>query len=103
MIGHAQPAAPVGRDAIGRPLQAVLRAVALQGCKPALVDELIESGRAAGARLRIGPQPAFDPGLLVEIAEIHAGAAARLRVRSEERRVGKGCVSKFRSRWWRYH
>src|SRR3546814_18538549 len=23
--------------------------------------------------------------------------------RSEERRVGKGCVSKCRSRWWRYH
>src|SRR3546814_11669080 len=24
-------------------------------------------------------------------------------VRSEERRVGKECVSKFRSRWWPYH
>src|SRR3546814_5761461 len=79
MIGHAQPAAPVGCDSIGRPLQAMLRAVAFQGCKPALVDELIESGRAAGSRLRMGWQPAFDPGLLVEIADIHAGAAARLR------------------------
>src|SRR3546814_15030025 len=26
----------------------------------------------------------------------------RLRARSEERRVGKGCVSTCRSRWWRY-
>src|SRR3546814_17531391 len=25
------------------------------------------------------------------------------RVRSEERRVGKECVSKGRSRWWAYH
>src|SRR3546814_11911311 len=26
-----------------------------------------------------------------------------LKCRSEERRVGKECVSKFRSRWWREH
>src|SRR3546814_18862249 len=27
----------------------------------------------------------------------------RVSVRSEERRVGKECVSTFRSRWWRHH
>src|SRR3546814_13711357 len=31
------------------------------------------------------------------------GAAVWLAVRSEERRVGKECVSKFRSRWSPYH
>src|SRR3546814_3694437 len=32
----------------------------------------------------------------------HAGAAYRHH-RSEERRVGKECVSTCRSRWWQYH
>src|SRR3546814_17138961 len=30
-------------------------------------------------------------------------AAFKKMMRSEERRVGKECVSTFRSRWWRYH
>src|SRR3546814_14772016 len=30
-------------------------------------------------------------------------SAAKLLTRSEERRVGKECVSTFRSRWWPYH
>src|SRR3546814_17705762 len=32
-----------------------------------------------------------------------SGAARRERTRSEERRVGKECVSPCRSRWWPYH
>src|SRR3546814_15699084 len=28
---------------------------------------------------------------------------ASIKSRSEERRVGKGCVSTCRSRWWQYH
>src|SRR3546814_16992805 len=34
---------------------------------------------------------------------IDAKVWAILPVRSEERRVGKECVSKCRSRWWPYH
>src|SRR3546814_13767281 len=36
---------------------------------------------------------------LVAIVTLPLGVLAR----SEERRVGKECVSTFRSRWWRYH
>src|SRR3546814_14645663 len=44
-------------------------------------------------------------------AELHAGMSmgrneygiARQKLRSEERRVGKECVSKCRARWWPAH
>src|SRR3546814_1867523 len=39
------------------------------------------------------------PGGAVETA----GAVGRVRQRSEERRVGKECVSTCRTRWWPYH
>src|SRR3546814_12726504 len=32
-----------------------------------------------------------------------SGLHTRIARRSEERRVGKECVSTCRSRWWRYH
>src|SRR3546814_11943238 len=32
-----------------------------------------------------------------------AGSGGRMSARSEERRVGKECVSTCRSRWWPYH
>src|SRR3546814_11872710 len=36
-------------------------------------------------------------------AGIVAGIGRRFRGRSEERRVGKECVSTCRTRWWPYH
>src|SRR3546814_11008971 len=45
----------------------------------------------------------FDaPKLLVLVFAVTASTMA-VANRSEERRVGKECVSKGRSRWWRYH
>src|SRR3546814_16680133 len=36
-------------------------------------------------------------------AQFHVSREVVFRRRSEERRVGKECVGKGRSRWWRYH
>src|SRR3546814_13386485 len=47
-------------------------------------------------------QVRFD-GLLEDLRQQFASAVARLRIRSEERRVGKECVSTCRSRWAPYH
>src|SRR3546814_18273645 len=44
----------------------------------------------------LGADRAREPAqLLVDQAKVH--------LRSEERSVGKGCVSTFKSRWWTYH
>src|SRR3546814_13868712 len=40
---------------------------------------------------------------LVSRASIHLGWELLALSRSEERRVGKACVSTCRSRWWPYH
>src|SRR3546814_5723950 len=40
---------------------------------------------------------------VVELALVGDDQAARLQLRSEERRVGKECVSTFRSRWTPYN
>src|SRR3546814_15749656 len=59
----------------------------------------IRAVAGAGQRGR-RPEP---PGLLVaDIERLAAGVADRDVVRTEERRVGKECVSTFRSRWSRY-
>src|SRR3546814_16448858 len=49
----------------------------------------------AALRLREQHRPLFGQRAPVE--------KARQRIRSEERRVGKECVSTFRSRWCPYH
>src|SRR3546814_19743617 len=48
--------------------------------------------------------PAAEPKWWSRLACVRPiRAATALRVRSEERRVGKECVSTFRSRWSQYH
>src|SRR3546814_19893242 len=68
-----------------------LRAVGKGDMRLARFGEFEQTGRAArfGARYRAGSD---------EVAGARAGA-----VRSEERRVGKECVSTCRSRWSAYH
>src|SRR3546814_16300611 len=57
--------------------------------------------RRYAARMTSAPPSATDV-LIVGAGLAGAGLAAIL-ARSEERRVGKGCVSKCRSRWSPYH
>src|SRR3546814_17396308 len=40
---------------------------------------------------------------VAKMAKLLGSAAGIRRIRSEERRVGKECVSPCRSRWWPYH
>src|SRR3546814_17446293 len=64
--------------------------------RDALAEQFIVVGRIArvekGREFALGHRIALMPGQ-------HRHAAQRLELRSEERRVGKECVSKFRSRW----
>src|SRR3546814_14710637 len=57
-------------------------------------DRHVGGGGELGGRGEIGVEIGGDPGAL--------GGLERSG-RSEERRVGKGCVSACRSRWWKYH
>src|SRR3546814_6063079 len=57
--------------------------------------------RTAVTGLTLGPQ-AGDPGMDFR-AHLQAEPGCNLDQRSEERRVGKECVSKWRSRWSPYH
>src|SRR3546814_18547992 len=56
-------------------------------------------GAAAGAKARSGAARAADRTRRCNAADNRAALAAR----SEERRVGKECVSTCRSRWSPYH
>src|SRR3546814_12200288 len=48
--------------------------------------------------------PQSDDALWSRVVhDVNAWRGACLQCRSEERRVGKECVSKCRSRWWPYH
>ena len=58
-------------------------------------DEAYRVGRGAAGELQLGPLESY-----LSIAEIIRVALA---ARSEERRVGKECVSLCRSRWSPYH
>src|SRR3546814_19920355 len=44
-----------------------------------------------------------DEGVFVDLVDLHAGVLKLAQQRSEERRVGKECVSTCRSRWSPYH
>src|SRR3546814_1798538 len=70
------------------------------------INEIVESG----ARLVISADraphmlDAVDPRILSRLAGGLVADISRLTsTRSEERRVGKECVSTCRSRWWPYH
>src|SRR3546814_16865709 len=78
--------------AVVAPASALASALAATADDPALVDDL------QWALERIGALDAWDRGTGdgVTIAVVDSG-------RSEERRVGKECVSTCRSRWSPYH
>src|SRR3546814_13496238 len=61
----------------------------------------------ATATLGVMPEPRLllTAALLIadELSEVRDGTAASAAARSEERRVGKECVSTCRSRWSPYH
>src|SRR3546814_21037585 len=65
----------------------------------AIVKKIIEEH---GGTIALTDAPGFDP-------DLKNGSVARIRLprkpagRSEERRVGKACVSTCRSRWSPYH
>src|SRR3546814_19092939 len=56
--------------------------------------------RQPGRRISLG-QELFRFGMEAKVRCQHA--AVVIIARSEERRVGKECVSTVRSRWWPYH
>src|SRR3546814_10040780 len=65
---------------------------------------------AAVGRPVVPQRPGDAPGQMIGVPGLHPGAHALLQVgddlvgdRSEERRVGKECVSTCRSRWSPYH
>src|SRR3546814_16888717 len=57
-----------------------------------LVLDRVGTGGGALERLEVGPE-----------GTVHIGDEVVAGQRSEERRVGKECVSTCRSRWWPYH
>src|SRR3546814_15286563 len=73
--------------------------------------ESLAASMALRARLLHREDAALEPHLAasvagvagIELAVLGPGALARLALRSEERRVGKECVSTCRSRWSPYH
>ena len=64
-----------------------------------------------GGAYRLASAPMAELGILLEAKAVHTGRSARNHLlalaqtngRSEERRVGKECVSLCRSRWSPYH
>src|SRR3546814_12615121 len=85
------------REAFGRPIGT------MQGMRWMLAEMYrdIEVGRSILYRACASADPFPDP-YLAAIAKMHVNELA-IRVtdqRSEERRVGKECVSTCRSRWW---
>src|SRR3546814_17542750 len=88
-LDHGGEAGRGGARLRGR--QKLAEGVAEVAQEAPLVDLLDAPQRRRGARLGPEGEPGGDILRLV------------LRVRSEERRVGKGCVSPCRSRWSPYH
>src|SRR3546814_19340750 len=79
----------------------------VQAVGPAVVGE-VQLGRGAGKHADGGTlelQRAFDAEGLGnhETLTVVEGDGREIQTRSEERRVGKECVSMCRSRWSRYH
>src|SRR3546814_14142237 len=81
-----------GKGPVGNGEQAILRGVILREIRLQPLDEIFHLAVADREEQRIA---------VGEIAIDDAGCIARMR--SEERRVGKECVSTCRSRWSPYH
>src|SRR3546814_12691091 len=70
--------------------------------------EALQSGQLSGATLDVfatEPLPAEHPFWSHPLVTVspHVASPTLARTRSEERRVGKACVSTCRSRWSPYH
>src|SRR3546814_17295582 len=59
--------------------------------------------RPGGVHQDVPPQLLADIGAWLDQSEKIFEDAIRIVARSEERRVGKECVSTVRSRWWQSH
>src|SRR3546814_9512967 len=67
-------------------------------------SDLLCLGAIAAAFHRAPAPPAVRTGIEIKPAASRPGAATHpVQLRSEERRVGKECVSTCRSRWSPYH
>src|SRR3546814_13493887 len=66
---------------------------------------IVEVNAAPGFRMHLEPSsgPPRDVAAPVIDALFPPGRRSRIPIRSEERRVGKECVSPCRSRWSPYH
>src|SRR3546814_15907072 len=91
-------------------IRTMQRAYAARRNAPALADQVIYDPTAADARPLVGR--VVERGLSDEYADRHyviveaidgRSHYAEIGKRSEERRVGKECVSTCRSRWSPYH
>src|SRR3546814_11367907 len=72
-------------------------AIHAQGALRTKIDEFIINDEVPDVR---GP---LDTGMILEIIDVRGNAVLLQIIRSEERRVGKECVSTCRSRWSPYH
>ena len=81
-------------------------------------EDLVIHGQIEGTvgpapKVTIGPEATIKGGITAEVIIVegnvegdlkaHASITVRAKARSEERRVGKECVSLCRSRWSPYH
>src|SRR3546814_9544784 len=67
-------------------------------------SDLFEGVPVVQAQLFVAlKQPAVDQDALIVVLQQVFATGDRAGRRSEERRVGKECVSTCRSRWWSYH
>src|SRR3546814_11534363 len=86
-----------------------------QNVEPAIFGTLLERALDPQERHRLGahytPRAYVERLVVATVIEpltddwrnVQAAIAQHLEARSDERRVGKECVSTFRSRWWPYH
>src|SRR3546814_16608352 len=102
------PASGVSRDEAGRPVVLVLDGKNKVQQRKIKTSRLIGSrwlvtdGLAAGDRVIVQGMEKAIPGATVKPRRVTIGAAKSshpIAKRSEERRVGKECVSTCRSRW----
>src|SRR3546814_14809379 len=85
-----------------RPL--LFNCLEIMGLRAASQDPIMERMIGAVLALRSQRREAVGAaGLGLEVTTDLTWLSAAWRKRSEERRVGKECVSKGRSRWARYH
>src|SRR3546814_18622622 len=87
--------------AVGGIGSAIVRALVANGASVGMVDTNAAAGKALEAELKAaGHKVLYASADVGQFAECEAAFSA---IRSEERRVGKECVSTCRSRWSPYH